>query len=323
MVDAAEAKPGLGEWFTRGEALRRARAAGPSPELTEALRVVDGFLELVDLGLEPPEAFRGGDPNEALLCLLAEALRVAGAGSAGLSRDAPLGAVVEAVGAGPLGAFVPDGESLDAILGWLGAGRLDAVVGLSVGEADHRLAIARAFVRAFVSHVDSGRRAIADLERQRRVRPVAAALVVAALAIAGVVGAKRVLTPPDLAAGKSFTASSAFAGFPQAGVVNVPVEYDVFTHTREEDSPWIRVDLGAVESARTIEIQNRADCCRERALPLVVEVSEDGETWREVGRRDEDFRDWSIAMAPTKLRYVRVTVPRRTFLHLARISVRR
>jgi hypothetical protein len=323
MVVAVEAKSGFGEWFTRRDALRRAREAGPSPALTEALRVVDGFLELVDLGLEPPESFSSGDPNEALLCLLAEALRVAGAAYAGLTRDAPLGAVVEAIGLEPLGAFVPEGESLEAILGWLGAGRLDAVAALSVGEADHRLAVCRAFVRAFVARADAGRRAIAALERQRRTRPIAAAVAVAALAVAAVFGAKRVLTPPDLAAGKSFTASSAFAGFPQAGIVNVPVEYDVFTHTREEDSPWIRVDLGAVESVRAIEIQNRADCCRERALPLVVEVSEDGEGWREVGRREEDFREWTIAMAPTKVRYLRTTVPRRTFLHLARISVRR
>jgi hypothetical protein len=323
MVDAPKPGGSLSEWFTRAEALREARAGAPAGHVAAALDAAEGMLAVAELALEPPEEFTGGEPNEAILTLIAEAFRVAGAAHAGLAAGASVQEVGAAIGAEALAGFVPEGATLDEILGWLGVGRSAAVRGVDIGESDRRLDVARAFVKAFVAHADRARLRARELEREGRVRPlvaiVAAVLVVLAVAFA----AKRALTSPDLAAGKEFTASSAFSGFAQAGKVNVPVEYDVFAHTREEESPWIRVDLGAVESARTIEIQNRADCCRERAIPLVVEVSEDGNAWREVGRRDEDFRDWTIAMPSTRLRFVRASVPRRTFLHLARISVRR
>ena len=324
MVDAGNgAGPAWLEWFTRGAALRQAREGGPSSELADALRRVDGFLELVELGLEPPEAFSSGDPNDALLLLLAEAFRVAGASFAGLGRDASVAEVGAALGAERLTAFVPADTTLEQLVAWLGDGRDAAMSQLSVSEADERLAQCRAFVRAFVAHAGSSRAAVAALEAQRRTRPLAAAVAVLALAILAVVGGRRAFAAPDLAAGRTFTASSAYAGFQTSGVVNVPIEYDVFLHTREEESPWVRLDLGSVETFRTVEIVNRPDCCRERATPLVVEASEDGDAWKEIGRRADEFTEWSLGLNPTKARYVRLSVPRRTYLHLARISVRR
>jgi hypothetical protein len=324
MVDAGNgAGPAWLEWFTRGAALRQARDGGPSPELADVLRRVDGFLELVELGLEPPEAFAAGDPNDALLFLLAEAFRLAGATLAALGRDASVTEVAAALGAERLSAFVPADTTLENVVTWLGTGRAVAMSDLSVPEADERLAQCRAFVRAFVAHAGSARTAIAALESQRRSRPLAVAVVVLGLAVLGVVGGRRLFAAPDLAAGKTFTASSAYTGFQTSGIVNVPIEYDVFLHTREEESPWVRLDLGTVETFRTVEIVNRPDCCRERATPLVVEASEDGDTWKEIGRRADEFTEWSLGLNPTKARYVRLSVPRRTYLHLARISVRR
>lgn len=313
--------PGL-EWFTRNGALQRAREAAGSPEIAKALAKVDGLLELVELGLEPPEEFSSGDPNDALLLLLSEAFRVIGVTHAALPSEAPFEGVAAAVDAALLQRFVPENETVDGLLLWLGEGRARAMDGLSVPEADERVAHCRHFVRAFALHVGAPRAEVRRLEAQRRSRPwwtVVTLLIALAMAVVAV---RKVIAPRNLADGKTFTASSAFTGFKASGIVNIPVEYDVFVHTREEESPWLKLDLGAVENFRTIEIGNRTDCCRERLAPLVVEGSEDGEAWRELARRTDEFSDWTIALLPTKARYLRFTIPRRTYLHLARISVR-
>ena len=324
MIEALhDTGPAWLEWFTRGAALRRAREAAPSAELALALNRVDGLLELVELALEPPEPFHSGDPNDALMLLLSEAFRVAGGAHLGLPAGASTGAVVEAWGADALAAFVPADASLPDLVAWLGEGRAECMAGLSVTEADERIALCRAFVRASVAHVGAARVAVRALESQRRKRPLAAAVGLVVVAAMAFVGARRALAVPDLAAGKTYTASSAIGGFPTSGIVNVPVDFELFVHTREEDSPWLRIDLGRMETFRSIEIANRADCCRDRAAPLLVQSSDNGETWNDLGQRTDEFSEWTLSFNPTTARYVRVSVPRRSFLHLARVSVRR
>ena len=46
-----------------------------------------------------------------------------------------------------------------------------------------------------------------------------------------------------------------------------------------------------------------------------------GSSWTQVARRDEIFTEWNVALAPTELRFLRFSVPRRTFLHLSRVQV--
>jgi hypothetical protein len=48
----------------------------------------------------------------------------------------------------------------------------------------------------------------------------------------------------------------------------------------------------------------------------VFEVSNDGEKWRELARRDEPFSTWSIEFKPTKTRFVRLRSLKRSNLHL-------
>jgi hypothetical protein len=69
-------------------------------------------------------------------------------------------------------------------------------------------------------------------------------------------------------------------------------------------------------------VTNRDDCCLERAVPLVVEVSDDRKKWRTVARRADSFREWEGKFAPLKARYVRLRVDRHSILHLAKVSVR-
>ena len=72
-----------------------------------------------------------------------------------------------------------------------------------------------------------------------------------------------------------------------------------------------------------MRVKNRGDCCGERAVPLVVEVSDDRKRFREVARRGEDFQFWSAEFEPVTARYVRLRSPVSTTLHLRQVSVLR
>ena len=97
---------------------------------------------------------------------------------------------------------------------------------------------------------------------------------------------------------------------------------DLFFHTQPQDSPWIDFDLGAVKSVHRVEVTNRSDCCQERAIPLIVEVSVDDKQWIQVARRDTDFAAWTATFPKQKARYVRFRVPRSTTLHFDDVVIR-
>jgi hypothetical protein len=96
----------------------------------------------------------------------------------------------------------------------------------------------------------------------------------------------------------------------------------MFFHTTEEDKPWVEIDLGAPQKFSRVEVVNREDCCPERAVPLVIEVSDDQKNWRDVARRTEVFREWETTFNQVSARYVRARVDRRSVLHLVRLTVR-
>jgi hypothetical protein len=72
-----------------------------------------------------------------------------------------------------------------------------------------------------------------------------------------------------------------------------------------------------------VDIINRRDCCEERTIPLIVEVSDNRAQWREVARRKETFTQWTAELPKTSARYVRLRVGKRTIFHLEGVSVYR
>jgi len=127
--------------------------------------------------------------------------------------------------------------------------------------------------------------------------------------------------PPDLAANKPWKASSAYPGFSLSGLKPERPMAGLFFSTNDEQNPWWQVDLQAPLAIGAVEVENRSDCCGERAQPLVIELSLDGEKWREVARRDTTFRVWTAKFPESQARYVRVRLLRRTNLHLRNVSV--
>jgi hypothetical protein len=157
----------------------------------------------------------------------------------------------------------------------------------------------------------------------RRGLSLGAVLVVVALVALGVAWNKEKREAGrDLAAGRPWRASSAYGGYgcksPQQ---SCEASRDYFFHTEEQDRPWIEFDLGKSQTIAGLRVDNRKDCCAERIVPIVVEVSRDQEKFTEVARRDEGFRTWRAEFEPVLARYVRIRSTRRTIMHLSRVRI--
>jgi hypothetical protein len=62
-------------------------------------------------------------------------------------------------------------------------------------------------------------------------------------------------------------------------------------HTDNEKTPWAKIDLGAVRTVRTVEIENR-DGEQERTKGLIMSISEDGQKWEEVWQAKSWVTTW-------------------------------
>jgi len=127
------------------------------------------------------------------------------------------------------------------------------------------------------------------------------------------------LFPRDLAAGKPWTSSSAAFGYPTSGV-GPSSEGPFFFHSSVGNNPFVEIDLGAEHTIRNIEVENRTDCCNERALPLDVKVLKGG-TWQLVAERRAWFSTWKYDITPVRAQKIRFERPGSDLFHLKRISV--
>jgi hypothetical protein len=155
----------------------------------------------------------------------------------------------------------------------------------------------------------------------RRLRVVMATFAVLGGLVALLAFALMPPEGPDLAAGKRWEASSAYVGYAVSGIKPARATEPALFCTNEDDQPWWSLDMGAASSIGSVTIVNRADCCIERAPPLVVEVSVDGKKWREVARTTEAFRTWRPKFRATTARFVRLRSLRRTYLHMKDVRV--
>ena len=68
--------------------------------------------------------------------------------------------------------------------------------------------------------------------------------------------------------------------------------------------------LGQVRKTSSIVVTNRLDCCPDRAVPLVVELSTDSKNRKVVAKRTTSFDTFRATYATTRARYVKLHVPR-------------
>jgi hypothetical protein len=93
-------------------------------------------------------------------------------------------------------------------------------------------------------------------------------------------------------------------------------------HTSSRANTTLVIDLGAIKSLSRVVVFNRADCCQERAGPLSLQLSTNGNDYETVGRQTDTFFEWTLPLAAaTKARYVRVVHESRDFFHLSEVEV--
>ena len=94
-----------------------------------------------------------------------------------------------------------------------------------------------------------------------------------------------------------------------------------FFHTEQEDHPNVVFDLHSVQSLSAVVVENRRDCCSERGLPLIIQVSTDEKTWKTVATRRDEFTTFRANFPTEQARYVKLSVGNRNFLHLASVKL--
>jgi hypothetical protein len=151
-----------------------------------------------------------------------------------------------------------------------------------------------------------------------------AAVVV--LVLWGVVALARAkLLPKNIALGKPVHPSS-LAETPPSGreLVDGETGASFGVKTREEDNPNVVIDLEGVYWIDTIKVHNRVEGWFDDCLPLVVELSRDGNKWEELARRDRHFDanpPWVIVASGRGARYVRLRVAHHGYLALSEVEV--
>jgi hypothetical protein len=180
-------------------------------------------------------------------------------------------------------------------------------------EQRHIAEMTRTSVRALLQQFDKSTASHVRAVRRRRWRRIGVAAMVLLTGLASLVGLGILLfAPKDLAKGKFWHTSSALAAHYEAKML---------FHTSEEMNPWFEIDLGRPNSISRLYIKNRTDCCLERAVPLLVQVSNDRSIWKQVARSDSPFKIWEPTFSPVEARYVRLTVPRISMLHFDQVKV--
>ena len=161
-----------------------------------------------------------------------------------------------------------------------------------------------------------------NLAAHRRVVRGANGFVLGFAVLAMVVAAAfKAIEPVDLAAGKPWRASSKLFDCHPERIECGGVRTAILFHTNSENQPWFEIDLGAPTPFSAVTVRNRSDAAPERAVPLVLEVSDDRAAWRVLSTEADPFRVWKAKVGPVTARYVRLRATRETYLHLDSVKV--
>jgi hypothetical protein len=161
--------------------------------------------------------------------------------------------------------------------------------------------------------------------RQRwlgRVIPFSLAVLVV-LGSAGVVLA-RLYPEKNLALKKKVSSSSTAWQTAPEGAVDGFRYGQLGFHSAEQKSAWLAVDLGRDYSITRVEAYARGDCCHDQSLPLALEFSDDGVSYRRVASRTLRFsvyEPWVIDANEQVARFVRFRTLAKTPLVLAEVEV--
>jgi hypothetical protein len=301
----------LGDWFLRKQALRHARAQLPRPgqPAARAFEQVQLLREVARQVAEPVEKLSYGRTAAVLLSLHRELVYWTLVAELNGTTDAPpdLASVWQRVPSPKLLRAAGNAAALESVRGTL----MDLTPTAALDATDEDVARVRAFADAIYQELDEPRRRLNRVlvRRWLHLSAVAAAVLIITFAI------RAYVRGPNLAAGKPFRTSS------KIECADDGCRAQLF-HTGSEASPWVEFDLGKPTPVHLIDVYNRDDCCQERAVPLVAEISNDRVKWRQVARRETQFATWTATFPRTPARYVRLRVDNATVFHLKDVVIR-
>jgi hypothetical protein len=277
---------------------RRRRKSGPvAPDLACGLYRQSAYYSLRVLGLlSAPTDEAGGD-----------------ASFASVFRAAPRDALERAAGGA---------ERVSALEPRLCQSTFVDFAGSEPAEASAFALELSAFARGLLKALELRQRRIEIGAASRSLRVLGFGVLVAVLGVMLVLVPAWLTARSDLAAGKPWQASSLYweRGC-ESPLQDCPGDKAYFMHTNQENDPWLEIDLKSTQKMSKAEVINRTDCCIDRVVPLVLEVSSDQKTWREVARSTAPFHEWKPTFAPVSARWVRLRVPRYSMLHLKRVRI--
>ena len=324
---------GVVEWLWGGRAMRRARETRPTPTSKQLFYRTQANLciELGRSALEPLQPLEYGPAYSAACEQYREAIYWAlrGRNSRGASDDAEtrpsaFDALWDATDrAWLLRAANDDSAALDGIAASVKNKSFVDFAELPPDAARELSGTLRRFAEALVDAVDPAQAEVERIwmRRMLRVGSLLAASIVAVVVAVFTLDSRE--NGRDVALGKAWEVSSRWGGgcnSPEQRCEDSPY---FFFHTAQENDPWLIIDLSAPTRISGVKVENRPDCCQDRAVPLVVEVSTDKLRWTEVAQRKSDFSSWKASFPAVEARYVKLHVPRVTNLHLKRVRVLR
>lgn len=292
----------------------RAEAARFTPEQREFLRRAKVALELGEVALAPGNAVRSGSTAPLAANLFRQAVYWA------LLAQ---GAQTEKVSPEQLWTRT-DRSILDSVAGnegeyaYFTIAMRSTFIELADGTEEAQRAGALRLRVAARRLVVASQRLLWSVEwaKLKRIVRVALAVLIPAAAIFLLWPAKA-----DLAKGATWRVSSVGTECHPEKSDCGGVKTDILFHTNLESNPWFEYDFGAPLAFSSLTVKNRSDFGPERAIPLVVEVSNDDKSFKEVARRDTTFDVWKPSFTTQRARYLRLRVARDSILHLERIAV--
>lgn len=191
---------------------------------------------------------------------------------------------------------------------------------MSVEEAARRVEELEAASRWLSSLIDARSPTEVKWARIFRIGITAAATV--ALLVMLVI---RLLTPKNIALGRSVTASSAGFSTAAVGAVDGSKTGGYGFHSSLEDSPWLSIDLGRNFAITKVRVFGRGDSGPyDQSIPLALEVSDDGTNYQQIALRSEPFSEyepWIVQPGARVARYLRLKTMRSSYLVLSEVEV--
>jgi hypothetical protein len=214
------------------------------------------------------------------------------------------------------------GAQQAALQAGLGAHADQALLSSDVKQRRYLAAALRKLATALAEPLEREASLVGRVLFMRWARIGAAALVLLAIAWSISASVEKKFGKPNIALGRPVTISSQFGDTALDHTLLVDGDKtNLGFHTDTGPNQWVMIDLGSSKNISKVVVYNRAECCQDRAIPLRLEVSDDGANFRKVADRTEEFDVWTAKGFNEKGRYVRLRHLGSNFLHLAEVEI--